>query len=55
VTSYRNTMSTPPVSEKVTGRVRGRRLLRRIPVRVAWLTADVVAIVACAVLLVRGF
>jgi hypothetical protein len=46
-------MSTPPIQERIAGRARRRRLPRSVPVRVAWLIADVVAIVACAALLLH--
>lgn len=49
-------MSTPPIQETITpaARARRRRLHRVIPVRVAWLVADVVAIAACALLLLHA-
>lgn len=47
-------MSTPPIQERIAGRVRRRRLPRSVPVRVAWLVADLVAILACAALLVHA-
>jgi hypothetical protein len=47
-------MSTPPIQERIAGRVRRRRLPRSVPVRVAWLLADLVAIAACAVLLLHA-
>jgi hypothetical protein len=43
-------MSTPPIQERIAADARRRRL-PRIPVRVAWLVADVLAIAACAALL----
>ena len=48
-------MSTPPISHKIAVRetVR-RRLARRLTTRAAWLAADAVAILACAVLALRG-
>jgi hypothetical protein len=47
-------MSTPPIQERIAGRARRRRLPRSVPVRVAWLVADVVAIVACLALLLHA-
>jgi hypothetical protein len=48
-------MATPPITEKTLEIPRHpRRLSRRVLARTAWLTADVVAIAACAVLAVRG-
>lgn len=47
-------MSTPPVSERVSSRARARRAVGRIPTRAIWLTADVIAIAVCAVLLLRA-
>ncbi len=55
VTSQAHEMSTPPLTERTQGRVRKRRLLARVPIRTAWLTADLVAVAACVVLAVRGF
>ena len=48
-------MATPPISQKTLELQRRRRWLsRRALMRGAWLTADVVAIAACAVLALRG-
>ena len=48
-------MATPPITEKTLEIARRRRrLVRAVPARTAWLTADVIAIVACAILAVRG-
>jgi hypothetical protein len=48
-------MATPPITEKTLEIPRPRRRVpRRVLARTAWLTADVVAIAACAVLAVRG-
>jgi hypothetical protein len=48
-------MATPPItSETLEIPSARRRLSRRVLARGAWLTADVVAIAACAVLAVRG-
>lgn len=47
-------MSTPPIQERIAGRARRRRLPHGIPVRVAWLVADVVAILGCAALLLHA-
>jgi hypothetical protein len=48
-------MSTPPITERIALRVRRRRLSRSVPVRIAWLAADLLAIAACAVLALRVF
>jgi hypothetical protein len=48
-------MATPPITETIEAQERRRgRLSRRALARVAWLTADLVAIAACAVLALRG-
>jgi len=47
-------MSTPPITEQVTTGTRARRTIARVPTRIVWLAADLIAIVVCAlVLLVR--
>jgi hypothetical protein len=50
-------MSTPPTTQRIPARrrLRLRRALLRLPAkRMAWLVADLVAIVACAVLLLHS-
>ncbi|HET6509726.1 MAG TPA: hypothetical protein VFG42_23215 [Baekduia sp.] len=47
-------MSTPPIEQRIAGRARRRRLPRSVPLRVAWLVADVLAIAACAALLLHA-
>jgi hypothetical protein len=48
-------MATPPLTENTLEIPRRRRRLgRRTVVRTAWLTADLVAIAACAMLAVHG-
>jgi hypothetical protein len=48
-------MAIPPITEKTLEIPRtSRRLSRRVLARAAWLTADVLAIAACAVLAIRG-
>jgi hypothetical protein len=48
-------MATPPVTEKTLELARRRRRLARPALgRVAWLTADLVAVAACAILAVRA-
>ena len=49
-----NNMATPPITEKTLEIPRRARLGRRALMRTAWLTADVVAIAACAVLAARA-
>src|SRR3954470_5805124 len=49
-------MATPPITEntlELEGRRRGR-VSSRIPARVAWLVADLVAVAACALLAMRA-
>jgi hypothetical protein len=47
-------MSTPPMTERVTAGARARRTIGRVPTRVIWLTADVIAIAVMALLLLRA-
>jgi len=48
-------MATPPITEKTLEIPRRRRWLgRRAHARAAWLTADLVAIGACAILAARA-
>jgi len=50
-----NGMATPPITEKTLEIPRRRRWLgRRAHARAAWLTADLVAIGACAILAARA-
>lgn len=48
-------MSTPPITERVTTTAgsRARRTIARIPTRVVWLAADLIAIAVCALVLLR--
>jgi hypothetical protein len=47
-------MSTPPIIETIELQRSRRRLSRRALTRTAWLTADLVAVAACAVLALHG-
>jgi hypothetical protein len=47
-------MSTPPITERGTARTRVRRTIGRVATRAVWLTADVIAIAVCALLLLRS-
>ena len=44
-------MSTPPITERVTSGARARRAIGRVPTRVVWLVADLIAIAVCALVL----